>query len=99
MRHSARLSKAGGLTVSEVLARGVPLLLPTPLAGQERWNADYMMALVVAQGFAHVVQRILLVAYAAGWASPSRSRWARTERKRLRGGRRRNASAEPAILT
>jgi processive 1,2-diacylglycerol beta-glucosyltransferase len=37
------LSKAGGLTVSEVLARGVPLLLPTPLAGQERWNADYVI--------------------------------------------------------
>ena len=37
------LSKAGGLTVSEVLARGVPLLLPMPMAGQERWNADYVI--------------------------------------------------------
>jgi processive 1,2-diacylglycerol beta-glucosyltransferase len=37
------LSKAGGLTVSEVLARGVPLLLPMPMAGQEEWNADYVI--------------------------------------------------------
>jgi processive 1,2-diacylglycerol beta-glucosyltransferase len=37
------LSKAGGLTVSEVLARGVPLLLPMPMAGQEEWNANYVI--------------------------------------------------------
>jgi processive 1,2-diacylglycerol beta-glucosyltransferase len=37
------LSKAGGLTISEVLARGVPLLLPMPMAGQEEWNADYVI--------------------------------------------------------
>jgi processive 1,2-diacylglycerol beta-glucosyltransferase len=37
------VSKAGGLTVSEVLARGVPLLLPMPMTGQERWNADYVV--------------------------------------------------------
>lgn len=37
------LSKAGGLTISEVLARGVPLLLPMPMAGQEEWNAEYVI--------------------------------------------------------
>jgi processive 1,2-diacylglycerol beta-glucosyltransferase len=45
------LSKAGGLTVSEVLARGVPLLLPTPLAGQEQWNADYVIGAGAALGY------------------------------------------------
>jgi processive 1,2-diacylglycerol beta-glucosyltransferase len=44
------LSKAGGLTVSEVLARGVPLLLPMPLAGQEGWNADYAIGAGAALG-------------------------------------------------
>jgi processive 1,2-diacylglycerol beta-glucosyltransferase len=36
------IGKAGGLTVSEVLARGVPLIIPTPVPGQERWNAAYV---------------------------------------------------------
>jgi processive 1,2-diacylglycerol beta-glucosyltransferase len=45
------LSKAGGLTVSEVLARGVPLLLPTPLAGQESWNADYVIGAGAGLGY------------------------------------------------
>lgn len=45
------VSKAGGLTVSEVLARGVPLLLPTPLAGQERWNADYVIGAGAGLGY------------------------------------------------
>ena len=45
------LGKAGGLTVSEVLARGVPLLLPTPLAGQERWNADYVIGAGAGLGY------------------------------------------------
>lgn len=45
------LSKAGGLTVSEVLARGVPLLLPLPLAGQEQWNADYVIGRGAGLGY------------------------------------------------
>jgi processive 1,2-diacylglycerol beta-glucosyltransferase len=36
------VGKAGGLTVSEVLARGVPLIIPTPVAGQEQWNAEHV---------------------------------------------------------
>lgn len=34
------ISKAGGLTVSEVLARGTPLVIIDPVPGQEEWNAD-----------------------------------------------------------
>jgi processive 1,2-diacylglycerol beta-glucosyltransferase len=37
------IGKAGGLTVSEVLGRGVPLIIPTPVPGQERWNADHVI--------------------------------------------------------
>jgi processive 1,2-diacylglycerol beta-glucosyltransferase len=38
------VSKAGGLTVSEVLTLGVPMIIPTAqLVGQERWNAAYMI--------------------------------------------------------
>jgi processive 1,2-diacylglycerol beta-glucosyltransferase len=36
------ITKPGGLIVSEVLARGVPLLLVDPIPGQEDWNADYV---------------------------------------------------------
>ncbi len=38
------VGKAGGLTVSEVLGRGVPLIIPTPVPGQEQANADYVVA-------------------------------------------------------
>lgn len=34
------ISKAGGLIVSEVLARGTPMVIIDPVAGQEEWNAD-----------------------------------------------------------
>jgi processive 1,2-diacylglycerol beta-glucosyltransferase len=34
------ITKAGGLIVSEVLARGTPMLIFEPLPGQEEWNAD-----------------------------------------------------------
>lgn len=36
------VTKPGGLIVSEVLARGTPLLLVEPIPGQEEWNADYV---------------------------------------------------------
>lgn len=38
------VGKAGGLTVSEVLGRGVPLIIPTPVPGQEQANAEYVVA-------------------------------------------------------
>ncbi len=37
------ITKAGGLIVSEVLARGTPLLVVDPIPGQEEWNADYVV--------------------------------------------------------
>ncbi len=37
------ITKAGGLTVSEVLARGVPMVIIDPVAGQEEWNADVVV--------------------------------------------------------
>ena len=64
------LSKAGGLTVSEVLARGVPLLLPTPLAGQERWNADYVIG--AGAGLGYDTARELAAAAADLLADPAR---------------------------
>ena len=34
------ISKAGGLIVSEVMARSIPMIIIDPLPGQEEWNAD-----------------------------------------------------------
>jgi processive 1,2-diacylglycerol beta-glucosyltransferase len=34
------ISKAGGLMVSEVMARGTPMIIIDPIPGQEEWNAD-----------------------------------------------------------
>jgi processive 1,2-diacylglycerol beta-glucosyltransferase len=38
------ITKAGGLIVSEVLARGRPMIIIDPLPGQEEWNADFVAA-------------------------------------------------------
>jgi processive 1,2-diacylglycerol beta-glucosyltransferase len=37
------ISKAGGLTSSECLARSLPLVVYSPIPGQEERNADYLM--------------------------------------------------------
>jgi len=34
------IGKSGGLTVSEVMARGTPMIIIDPVPGQEEWNAD-----------------------------------------------------------
>jgi processive 1,2-diacylglycerol beta-glucosyltransferase len=36
------ITKSGGLIVSEVLARGRPMIVIDPIPGQEEWNADYV---------------------------------------------------------
>jgi len=36
------VSKAGGLIVSEVLARNTPMIIIDPIPGQEEWNADFV---------------------------------------------------------
>jgi processive 1,2-diacylglycerol beta-glucosyltransferase len=38
------ITKAGGLIVSEALARGRPLVLIDPIPGQEEWNADHVVS-------------------------------------------------------
>lgn len=38
------ITKAGGLIISEVLARGTPMIIIDPLPGQEEWNADLVAA-------------------------------------------------------
>ena len=37
------ITKSGGLIVSEVLARGTPMLIVDPIPGQEECNADYLL--------------------------------------------------------
>lgn len=37
------ITKAGGLIVSEILARNTPMLIIDPIPGQEEWNADYVV--------------------------------------------------------
>lgn len=39
------VTKAGGLIVSEILARGRPMVLVDPIRGQEEWNADYVVSM------------------------------------------------------
>lgn len=39
------IGKAGGLTVSEVMARHTPMLLVDPVPGQEEWNADHVVSM------------------------------------------------------
>ncbi len=38
------ITKSGGLIVSEVLARGTPMIIIDPIPGQEEWNADFVVA-------------------------------------------------------
>ena len=43
------LTKPGGLTTSECLAVGLPMLVVSPIPGQEERNADYLLEAGVAQ--------------------------------------------------
>jgi processive 1,2-diacylglycerol beta-glucosyltransferase len=36
------ITKSGGLIVSEILARGTPMVITDPIPGQEEWNADFV---------------------------------------------------------
>ena len=44
------ISKAGGLTLSEVLSHGKPVLIPLPVPGQEEFNAQYAIQAGAALG-------------------------------------------------
>ncbi len=37
------ITKAGGLIVSEILARGTPMVVIDPILGHEEWNADFVV--------------------------------------------------------
>jgi processive 1,2-diacylglycerol beta-glucosyltransferase len=37
------IGKPGGLTISEALARGLPMVIVNPIPGQEERNADYLL--------------------------------------------------------
>ena len=37
------IGKPGGLTTSEALARGLPMVIVNPIPGQEERNADYLL--------------------------------------------------------
>ncbi len=59
------ITKAGGLIVSEILARGTPLVLIDPIPGQEEWNADYVVCagaglqLRIAESAPRAVEQLL----------------------------------------
>lgn len=59
------ITKAGGLIVSEVLARGAPMVLIDPIPGQEEWNADHVVSvgaglqLRMAESVPRAVQQLL----------------------------------------
>jgi processive 1,2-diacylglycerol beta-glucosyltransferase len=38
------VTKAGGLTISEVMARQIPMIVIDPVPGHEEWNADYVVS-------------------------------------------------------
>ena len=42
------ISKAGGITISEALCKGLPMLLYRPLPGQENYNANFIVQLQAA---------------------------------------------------
>lgn len=59
------ITKAGGLIISEILARGVPLVVIDPILGHEEWNADFVVYsgagihLRMARSVGHAVPRLL----------------------------------------
>ena len=56
------ISKPGGLTVSECLAIGIPMVLISPIPGQEESNADYLLE----QGAAVKASDIVALEYKVG---------------------------------
>jgi processive 1,2-diacylglycerol beta-glucosyltransferase len=48
------ISKPGGLTTSEALARGLPMVIVNPIPGQESRNSDYLLESGAAVKVNHV---------------------------------------------
>jgi len=85
------ITKAGGLIVSEILARGTPLIVVDPIPGQEEWNADY----VVSVGAGVQLRRVELAPYAVRRILSEPSRLA-DMRERARGAGRPRAALDIA---
>jgi processive 1,2-diacylglycerol beta-glucosyltransferase len=81
------ITKSGGLIVSEILARGTPLLVVDPIPGQEEWNADY----VVSVGAGVQLRRAELVADAVHRLLAEPSRLSEMRERARRVGRPRAA--------
>jgi len=56
------IGKPGGLTASEAMAAGVPMVISSPIPGQEERNSDYLLE----NGVAIKVNDLTIVAYKIG---------------------------------
>jgi processive 1,2-diacylglycerol beta-glucosyltransferase len=81
------ITKAGGLVVSEVLARGRPMLLVNSIPGQEEWNADH----VISVGAGVQVRRGPMVPAAVAHLVEHPDEWRALEAAAARAGRPRAA--------
>jgi processive 1,2-diacylglycerol beta-glucosyltransferase len=81
------VTKPGGLTVSECLAVGLPMVLISPIPGQEERNADYLME----QGVAVKAQDAVALEYKVGHLLSNREKLARM-RENMRDLRRPDAA-------
>ncbi len=77
------VTKAGGLTVTECLARGLPLVVVNPIPGQEEMNADWL----VEYGAAVKVRQPELLPYKLGQLLQDGQRWGMMKRAARRLGR------------
>ncbi len=75
------VSKPGGLSASEVLARGVPLLIVDPVPGQECRNSDYLLECGAAAKVNHLPTMGAKIAELLG--DPGRLRVMRSQAQRL----------------
>jgi len=74
---SLMVTKPGGVTTAECLAKGTPMVLIDPVPGQEAHNADYLAsqgAAVICRGVDAIVERVVsLIEDPVALASLSRS--------------------------
>ncbi len=81
------VSKPGGLTTSEALARGLPMAIVNPIPGQETRNSDFLLE----NGAAIKVNHLPVLAYKLASLLEDPARLASLKRSALRAGRPRAA--------
>jgi len=81
------VSKPGGLTTSEALARGLPMVIVNPIPGQESRNSDYLLE----NGAAIKINHITTLGYKLGELLGDRTRLADMRSKAKALGRPRAA--------